>query len=126
MTSVAVPPPAAPRRSTRPRLGAIVAVGVAFAILQTCLIATFPLLEGPELRSRAQSAVVSVLDFPLGFTQPDRDFAEPIDASLEQILHFRVASSKKTAFIPQPDGGMQKAPAVCRSTHGKIGVQAMS
>jgi hypothetical protein len=68
MTSAAVPAPA--RRSPRLRLGAIIAVGVAFAILQTCLIATFPLLDGTELRSRAQSAVVSALDFPLGFAQP--------------------------------------------------------
>ena len=59
-----------PTDSTRPRLGAIIAVGVAFAILQTCLIATFPLLEGTELRSRVQSAVVSALDFPLGLAQP--------------------------------------------------------
>ena len=71
MTSVAVPPRSSPaRRSTRPRLGAIIAVGVAFAILQTCLIATFPLLDGPALRSRLQSAMVSALDFPLGFAQP--------------------------------------------------------
>jgi hypothetical protein len=69
MTSAAVPTPAAARR-TRPRLGAIIAVGVAFAILQTCLIATFPLLDGTELRSRIQSAVVSALDFPLGLAQP--------------------------------------------------------
>ena len=48
----------------------IIAVGVAFAILQTCLIATFPLLDGPALRSRLQSAMVSALDFPLGFAQP--------------------------------------------------------
>jgi ribosomal protein S12 methylthiotransferase accessory factor YcaO len=68
MISAAVPSPSRP--STRPRLGAIVAVGVAFALLQTCLIATFPLLEGTELRSRVQSAVVSALDFPLGFAQP--------------------------------------------------------
>ena len=45
-------------------------MGVAFALLQTCLIATFPLLDGPELRSRVQGAVVSALDFPLGFAQP--------------------------------------------------------
>ena len=45
-------------------------MGVAFAILQTCLIATFPLLDGTELRSRLQSAVVSALDFPLGLAQP--------------------------------------------------------
>jgi len=45
-------------------------VGVAFAILQTCLIATFPLLDGTELRSRVQSAMVSALDFPFGFAQP--------------------------------------------------------
>jgi hypothetical protein len=70
MTSAAVPSASPARRSTRPRLGAIIAVGVAFAILQTCLIATFPLLDGPELRSRVQSAVVSALDFPLGFAQP--------------------------------------------------------
>jgi hypothetical protein len=70
MTSAAVPSSSAEPRSARPRLGAIVAVGVAFAILQTCLIATFPLLDGPELRSRLQSAVVSALDFPLGFAQP--------------------------------------------------------
>ena len=70
MTSAAVPSPAPSRRSTRPRLGAIIAVGVAFAILQTCLIATFPLLDGTELRSRVQSAVVSALDFPLGLAQP--------------------------------------------------------
>jgi hypothetical protein len=69
MTSAAVPTPA-PARRTRPRLGAIIAVGVAFAILQTCLIATFPLLEGTELRSRLQSAVVSALVFPLGLAQP--------------------------------------------------------
>ena len=69
MTSAAVPTPA-PARRTRPRLGAIIAVGVAFAILQTCLIATFPLLDGTELRSRIQSAVVSALDFPLGLAQP--------------------------------------------------------
>jgi hypothetical protein len=68
MTSAAVPTRARP--STRPRLGAIVAAGVAFAILQTCLIATFPLLDGTELRARVQSAVVSALDFPLGFAQP--------------------------------------------------------
>jgi len=60
MTSAAVPSPSPARRSTRPRLGAIIAVGVAFAILQTCLIATFPLLEGTELRSRVQSAISSV------------------------------------------------------------------
>jgi hypothetical protein len=47
-----------------------VAVGVAFAILQTCLIATFPLLDGAAVRWRVQSAVVSALDFPLGFAQP--------------------------------------------------------
>jgi hypothetical protein len=70
MTSAAVPSPAPARRPTRPRLGAIIAVGVAFAILQTCLIATFPLLDGTELRSRVQSAVVSALDFPLGLAQP--------------------------------------------------------
>jgi len=70
MTSVAVPPPSPAPRSTRPRLGAIIAVGVAFAIVQTCLIATFPLLDGPEVRSRVQSALVSALDFPLGFAQP--------------------------------------------------------
>ena len=70
MTSAVAPSPSTSRRSTRPRLGAIIAVGVAFAILQTCLIATFPLLDGPELRSRVQSAVVSALDFPLGFAQP--------------------------------------------------------
>jgi len=70
MTSAAVPSPSPARRSTRPRLGAIIAVGVAFAILQTCLIATFPLLEGTELRSRVQSAMVSALDFPFGFAQP--------------------------------------------------------
>ena len=70
MTSAVTPSPAPARRSTRPRFGAIIAVGVAFAILQTCLIATFPLLDGPELRSRLQSAVVSALDFPLGFAQP--------------------------------------------------------
>ena len=58
------------RSSARPRLGAIIAVGVVFALLQTCLIATFPLLDGTELRSRVQSAVVSALDFPLGLTQP--------------------------------------------------------
>ena len=69
MTSAAVPTPA-PARRPRPRLGAIIAVGVAFAILQTCLIATFPLLEGTELRSRIQNALVSALDFPLGFVQP--------------------------------------------------------
>jgi hypothetical protein len=68
MTSAAVPSPARP--STRPRLGAILAVGVAFAILQTCLIATFPLLEGTQLRARVQGAVVHALDFPLGFAQP--------------------------------------------------------
>ena len=70
MTSAAVPSPSPARRSTRPRLGAVIAVGVAFAILQTCLIATFPLLDGPELRSRVQSAMVSALDFPFGFAQP--------------------------------------------------------
>ena len=70
MTSVAVPPPAPAPRSTRPRLGAILAVGIAFAVVQTCLIATFPLLDGPELRSRVQSALVSALDFPLGLAQP--------------------------------------------------------
>jgi hypothetical protein len=70
MTSAAVPSPSPSRPSTRPRLGAIVAAGVAFAILQTCLIATFPLLEGTALRARLQSAVVSALDFPLGFAQP--------------------------------------------------------
>src|SRR3982751_4953672 len=70
MTSAAVPSPAPSRSAARPRLGAIVAVGVVFALLQTCLIATFPLLDGTELRTRAQSAVVSALDFPLGLTQP--------------------------------------------------------
>ena len=70
MTSAVAPSAAPARRSTRPRLGAIIAVGVAFAILQTCLIATFPLLEGTELRSRVQSAMVSALDFPFGFAQP--------------------------------------------------------
>ena len=70
MTSAAVPSPSPARRSTRPRLGAIIAVGVAFAILQTCLIATFPLLDGPALRARVQSVAVSALDFPLGFAQP--------------------------------------------------------
>ena len=70
MTSAVAPSPTPSRRSTRPRLGAIIAVGVAFAILQTCLIATFPLLDGPEVRSRVQSALVSALDFPLGFAQP--------------------------------------------------------
>jgi hypothetical protein len=70
MTSAVAPSAAPARRSTRPRLGAIIAVGVAFAILQTCLIATFPLLDGPALRSRLQSAMVSALDFPLGFAQP--------------------------------------------------------
>lgn len=45
-------------------------MGVVFALLQTCMIATFPLLDGSALRSRAQSAVVSALDFPLGFAQP--------------------------------------------------------
>jgi len=68
MTSVAVP--TCSRPSTRPRLGAIIAVGVVFALLQTCLIATFPLLDGTALHSRVQSAVVSALDFPLGFAQP--------------------------------------------------------
>jgi hypothetical protein len=66
MTSAAVSSPS----SARPRLGAIVAAGVVFALLQTCLIATFPLLEGTELHSRVQSAMVSALDFPLGFAQP--------------------------------------------------------
>ena len=70
MTSAVAPSPAPVKRSTRPRFGAIIAVGVAFAILQTCLIATFPLLDGTELRSRLQSAVVSALDFPLGLAQP--------------------------------------------------------
>jgi hypothetical protein len=72
MISAASPAPAPSPSPTsrRPRLGAIIAVGVAFALLQTCLIATFPLLDGPELRSRVQSAVVSALDFPLGFAQP--------------------------------------------------------
>jgi hypothetical protein len=70
MTSAVAPSPAPAKRSTRPRFGAIIAVGVAFAILQTCLIATFPLLDGPALRSRLQSAMVSALDFPLGFAQP--------------------------------------------------------
>ena len=70
MTSAVAPSPTPSRRSTRPRYGAIIAVGVAFAILQTCLIATFPLLDGPEVRSRVQSALVSALDFPLGFAQP--------------------------------------------------------
>jgi len=72
MTSAVAPSPSPSpaRRARRPRLGAIIAVGVAFAILQTCLIATFPLLDGTELRSRLQSAVVSALDFPLGLTQP--------------------------------------------------------
>ena len=45
-------------------------MGVVFALLQTLLIATFPLLDGSALRSRLQSAVVSALDFPLGFAQP--------------------------------------------------------
>ena len=72
MTSAVAPSPSPSpaRRARRPRLGAIIAVGVAFAILQTCLIATFPLLDGTELRSRIQSAVVSALDFPLGLAQP--------------------------------------------------------
>ena len=72
MTSAVAPSPASSssRPSRRPRFGAIIAVGVAFAILQTCLIATFPLLDGPALRSRLQSATVSALDFPLGFAQP--------------------------------------------------------
>ena len=70
MTSAVAPSPATPRRSPRLRLGAIIGVGVAFAILQTCLIATFPLLDGTELRSRIQSALLSALDFPLGFAQP--------------------------------------------------------
>jgi len=70
MTSAVAPSPASPGRPTRLRLGAIIGVGVAFAIVQTCLIATFPLLDGPELRSRVQSAVVSALDFPLGLAQP--------------------------------------------------------
>jgi len=72
MISAAAPSSAHPssRSSTRPRLGAIIAVGVVFALLQTCLIATFPLLEGTALRSRVQSAVVSALDFPLGLAQP--------------------------------------------------------
>ena len=72
MISAAAPSSAHPssRSSTRPRLGAIIAVGVVFALLQTCLIATFPLLDGTELRSRVQSAAVSALDFPLGLTQP--------------------------------------------------------
>ena len=70
MTSAVAPSPAPAKRSARPRFGAIIAVGVAFAIVQTCLIATFPLLDGTELRSRVQSAVVSALDFPLGFAQP--------------------------------------------------------
>jgi hypothetical protein len=68
MTSAAAPSSA--RSSTRPRLGAIVAVGVAFAFLQTCLIATFPIISGTEFRSRMQSAAVSVLDFPVGLAQP--------------------------------------------------------
>ena len=74
MISAAAPSPSSSRSpsptSRRPRLGAIIAVGVVFALLQTCLIATFPLLDGTELRSRVQSAVVSALDFPLGLTQP--------------------------------------------------------
>ena len=70
MTSAVAPSSASPRRAPRLRLGAIIGVGVAFAILQTCLIATFPLLDGPELRSRVQSALVSALDFPLGLAQP--------------------------------------------------------
>ena len=70
MTSAVAPSPTPTGRPTRPRYGAIIAVGVAFAIVQTCLIATFPLLDGPELRSRVQSALVSALDFPLGFAQP--------------------------------------------------------
>ena len=73
MTTSAIPSPSAsPDRPSRrrPRLGAIVAVGVVFALLQTLLIATFPLLDGSALRSRLQSAVVSALDFPLGFAQP--------------------------------------------------------
>ena len=74
MISAAAPSPSrsgpSSRSSARPRLGAIIAVGVVFALLQTCLIATFPLLDGTELRSRVQSALVSALDFPLGFAQP--------------------------------------------------------
>ncbi len=72
MISAATSSPAhsSSRSSARPRLGAIIAVGVVFALLQTCLIATFPLLDGTELRSRVQSAVVTALDFPLGLTQP--------------------------------------------------------
>jgi hypothetical protein len=70
MTTAVAQSSAPARRSTRPRFGAIIAVGVAFAIVQTCLIATFPLLDGPETRSRVQSALVSALDFPLGFAQP--------------------------------------------------------
>jgi hypothetical protein len=85
MTSAVAPSPTPSRRSTRPRYGAVIAVGVAFAILQTCLIATFPLLDGPELRSRAQGAVVSALDFPLGFAQP--------------LLSAITGSSGATAFL---------------------------
>jgi len=85
MTSAAVPSPSAEQRSTRPRLGAIIGVGVAFAILQTCLIATFPLLDGSASRSRVQGAVVTALDFPLGFAQP--------------VVAAVVGSSGGTAFL---------------------------
>lgn len=52
------------------RLGTIVGVGFAFVILQTYLIATFPILSGSELRSRVQELAVTALEFPLGYVQP--------------------------------------------------------
>ena len=64
MTSHTASPP------TQARLGTIVGVGIAFAILQTYLIATFPILAGSELRSRAQELAVTALEFPLGYVQP--------------------------------------------------------
>jgi hypothetical protein len=64
MTSRTASPP------TQARLGTIVGVGIAFAILQTYLIATFPILAGSELRSRAQELAVTALEFPLGYVQP--------------------------------------------------------
>jgi hypothetical protein len=54
----------------QPRLGTIVGVGIAFAILQTFLIATFPILSGSELRSHLQGMAVTALEFPLGSVQP--------------------------------------------------------
>lgn len=64
MTARTGPAPRIAQRRT------LIGAGLAFAILQTVLIATFPILTGSDLRGRLQGIAVSVLEFPLGYLQP--------------------------------------------------------